>query len=270
MNQKEALRLSTELGSAFAVNSYDDTAWIVDAPFAYGDGDHLPLFISRSDEEWYLTDLGMTVSHLYFDDFTYSEARHERIVEIVDYHYAELLKNFEIKMPLDSLPTPFDIGHFVQLVSQVQAVAILFQDEPEQRVSYQEPMRQAIKQVFDTSFLAQIEENWQPELLRQEKQGKYSVDMRIHPLEKYKPVNMFVAGSSEKVTLSALTMTMVRSYDPGSSFILAAHPDRVGRTAIARFEDQTTETDAVARVTPDNPGELVDALRAQGIPVAAG
>ena len=269
MNSKDLSSLVSELGSAFAIHPHDEATWVVDAPFAYSDGDHLPVFISRSDIDWYLTDRGMTVSHLYFDDFRYSEARHERISDIVDYHYAELLEDFEIKMPLDAMPTPLDIGYFLQMVSQIQAVAILSRDEREEREPYREPMSNAIKRVFDQSFISQIEENWQPKLLVEQKRGRYSVDMRINPLERIRPINMFVAGSNDKVILSALTMAMVRPYDPDSSFILAAHPDRVGRAAIARFEDQATESDAITHVTPDSHDHLIDVLRNKGVPVAA-
>ena len=269
MNTKDIDRLASELGSAFAIHPHDEATWVVDAPFAYGDGDHLPVFISRSDFDWHLTDRGMTVSHLYFDDFKYSEARHESIADIVGYHYAELMDDFEIKMPLDGTPSPLDIGYFLQLVSQVQAVAILSRDEREEREPYRDPMCNAIKRVFDQSFLTQIEENWQPPSLIEQKRGKYSVDMHIRPIEKSQPINMFVAGSSEKVHLAALTMTMVRPHDPESSFILAAHPDRVGQAAIDRFEDQATETDAISRVTPNNHDHLIDILRDRGVPVAA-
>ncbi len=260
--------LILSMESSFNIQQYQDEMWIVRSPFTYSDGDSLPVFISRIDGHWALRDCGMTVSHLYFDEFEYSEARYRSIMQVADYHYAEISKEYEIIMPLDAAPTPYDIGDYLQLISQIQVVAIVSHTEREQR-TYIKTIRESIRNKLDeSSAIFQVEDNWTCSQLDSKAKGKYTIDSRIYSSQnRVQPVNMFIASTDNKTTLSTLTMAKVRPFDEKSNFILAIHPERVSEAAVVRFEDETCEEDSVVRVTSDNLHPLYAELDKRGIPI---
>ncbi len=260
--------LISSMESSFHIQQYQDEMWIVRSPFTYSDGDSLPVFISRIDGRWALRDCGMTVSHLYFDEFEYSEARYRSIMQVADYHYAEISKEYEIIMPLDAAPTPYDIGDFLQLISQIQVVAIVSHTEREQR-TYIKTIRESLRKAIDVSVTnLSIDDNWTCQELRSKSNGKYSIDIRIYSSQNgLQPVNMLLASTDYKTTLSIITMGKVRPFDEKSNFILAINPERVSEAAVVRFEDQICEEDSVVRVTPDNLHPLYAELDKRGIPI---
>jgi len=123
-------RLTKEMRDSFAVRECGPDLWAVSSPFLYDDGDVLPVFVLRgSDGRWSLTDQGMTVSHLFFDGFEFSEAGFGRVARVVAAHSAVLGEKHEISMPLSGRPDAFAVGTFVQLLAQVQGVALTSRPE---------------------------------------------------------------------------------------------------------------------------------------------
>ena len=261
--------LILSLGKAFSIHQDGESNWVVHSPFLYEDGDSLPIFVSNEGGRWYLTDRGMTISHLYFDEFEYSEARYRSIRQVVDYHYAEIADDHKITMPLDSMPTLFDLGDFLQLVSQIQVVAIVSHTEREQE-RYSKIIRSSIKDSVNVpGSRILVENNWYSPSVSDRSKGKYVIDTRLSSEGNgVGPINVFAASTDYRAALSTLTMQMVRPYDKNACFILAAHPGRVGEVAIARFEDATNGSDAVARVTPNDLTPLYDTLRNRGIRIS--
>ena len=269
MSDREISDLNSSLHEAFEITQDGESNWIVRSPFLYEDGDNLPIFISYEDGRWYLTDRGMAISHLYFDEFEYSEARYRSIRQVVDYHYAEIADDHEITMPLDGMPTRFDVGDFIQLVAQIQVVAIVSHTEREQE-RYSKTIRSSIKDLVDIpGSRILVQHDWNSPSVSSRSKGRYLIDARLSSEGNgIGPINVFAASTDYRAALSTLTMQMVRPYDEDACFILVAHPGRVGDVAIARFEDATSGGDAVAKVTPSDLTPLYDKLHEKGIPIS--
>jgi hypothetical protein len=81
-----AAELKLALCESFDVRQDSPDHWTIRSPFIFEDGDNLPSFVTHVDGSWRLTDQGMTVSHLFFDEFQFTEARFNRISQLVLSH----------------------------------------------------------------------------------------------------------------------------------------------------------------------------------------
>jgi len=254
-----AARLKADLCASFVVRPDGQDRWAVRTPMLFGDGDALPLFVERSATGWVLTDDGLTVSHLFFDEFRHTPARFARIEMVVQAHGADLGPGHVIRMPLDDMPAAYDVGDFLQMLAQVQGVALTVEQEREQ-------------QRFVTSVRARVEHrlatpgyesNWTPPGLEQVARANYKCDMRI-PAEGTN-VLLFAASTSDKANVSALTVHQFRKVTTDFIPLLAFHPKRVASEAVARFQDEVGSDEAVVETFPDATQSLERALQNRGV-----
>ncbi len=252
--------LKLALCESFAVRQDSPGHWPIRSPLVFEDGDNLPSFVSLVDGSWCLTDHGMTVSHLFFDEFQFTEARFNRISQLVLSHSAKFAEHHEIVLPLDAPPTAYDVGLFLQLVAQVQGVALTSRSDREQS-RYVTTVRQSLESRLAS---ADYDENWAPPALNGITKATYRADLRMGS-DTGPDVVLFAASTSDKANVSALTMGQFRKVDRELVPILVYRPDRVASEAIYRFQDEVDEVDAVVAVEPGSYRELFGALERRGV-----
>jgi hypothetical protein len=252
-------RLKADLCTSFVVRPDGDDRWAIRTPMLYGDGDALPIFVERTAGGWVLTDDGLTVSHLFFDDFRYTDARFGRIEMLVDAHEAELGPGHVIRIPLDSFPDAFDVGDYLQLLAQVQGVALTVQTDRDQQ-RYITNVRSRVEARLAN---AAYEPNWTPPGLDRVTRARYRCDMRIPAPDT--DVLLFVASTSDKANVSALSLHQFRKVTAGFKPVLAYHPDRVTSEAVFRFQDEAGSDDSVIETRPEETLALERALQRRGV-----
>jgi hypothetical protein len=251
--------LAQELCQSFAVRPVGDQKWAVGTPLLYDDGDSLPVFVEHSTS-WRLTDEGMAVSHLYFDDFEYTEPRLRRIQLLAEAHGVGMSKDHELVLELDGPPSAYDIGTFLQLVAQVRGVALTASTEREQ-TRYAITLRE---RVVERLAVPSYDPNWSPPTLRT--RANYKADLHILT-DDDADVVVFAASTSDKANVSALTVNHFKKVIPEMRPVLAYYPDKVNSEAIFRFQDEVEDDDAVVPVPPEDITRLLSALRDRGVAV---
>jgi len=259
--------LTKDLRDSFVVQEDGPDFWVISSPLLFDDGDELPIFARRDGGgKWSLTDQGMAVSHLFFDEFEYTEARFSRISQLVAAHSAELGEMHEITMPLSGRPTAFAVGTFMQLVAQVQGVALTSRSDRDQS-RYVTTLRHAVEERLAT---AEYEENWSPQELKDKTKANYQADLRMRGVGDADVV-LFAASTPAKVYVSALTMghfgRLMKERDLRP--ILAYHPERVGDEAIYRFLDEVGRDDVAIPAPPEDHQPLLGALADLGVALAS-
>jgi len=256
-------RLMKQLCDSFVVREDGPDLWTISSPLLFDDGDALPIFAQRGKNgQWSLTDQGMAVSHLFFDEFEFTEARFGRVAQLVAAHSAVLGETHEICMPLSGHPNAFAVGTFMQLLAQVQGVALTLRSDRDQ-TRYVTTVRSSVR---DNLATPDYEENWSPPELKDRTKAKYRADLRIQGAGNADVV-LFAASTSDKANVSALTMRqfgrsqVVRELLP----VLAYHPERVARESIYRFQDEVCQDDAAIPAPPGNHRSLLAALGDRGV-----
>lgn len=254
--------LQAELCTTFRVRASEGEEIAISSPFLFDDGDVLPVFLRRSEGGWILTDHGMAVSHLFFDEFQFTEARFARVAQLVGVHAARLSDTHEITMAVDGQPTAFDVATFLQLVAQVQGVALTSRTDRDQS-RYVTTLRASVEERLQT---ADYEDNWSPPEVKDRTMANYRADLRIHSVSGADVV-LFAASTSDKANVSALTMGQFKRFAGSRQFlpILAYHPDRVASEAVYRFQDEVETTESAVAVQPGDYRSLVGALRDRGV-----
>ena len=253
-------QLKAALCDSFGVRDEGDGRWAVRTPFTFDDGDTLPLFIELFvDGTWRITDDGIAASHLFFDEFQFTEARLSRIEMLVEASGAEIDANRALSLRLGGPPTAFDIGDFVQLLAQVQGVALTSRVERDQ-TRYISAVRSRIEQRLTSPDFA---ENWSPVGLRDTK-AAYRADLRIVN-DDLRDVVLFVASTSDKASVSTLCVHQFGKVLHNFVPLLAYHPDRVSSEAVFRFQDEVQNDLATVPTRPDATAELERALRLVGV-----
>lgn len=268
MNSDElADALHDDLCRSFRVRADGPDEIVVSSPFLFDDGDVLPVFLQRSDAGWSLSDRGMAVSHLFFDEFQFTEARFARIAQLVGVHAARLSDSHEITLALETTPTAFDVATFLQLVAQVQGVALTSRTDRDQS-RYVTTLRVSVEERLQT---ADYEENWSPPEVKDRTKANYRADLHIHAVSGVDVV-LFAASTSDKANVSALTMGQFKRFAADREFspILAYHPDRVTSEAVYRFQDEVETAEAAVPVQPGEYRPLVRALRERGVDLEDG
>lgn len=255
--------LQRALCESFAVRVDGDDRWAIRSPMIFDDGDALPVFAVRDGAKWYLTDDGMSVSHLFFDEFQFTEARFGRIAQLVSRHSAELGDAHQIRMVLDGPPSPVDIGDFLQLVAQVQGVALTSQSDRDQ-TRYASTIRTRIEQLLTTP---NYDENWSPPELRERTRANYRADLRVSTASSADLV-VFAASTSDKANVSALTVGQFGKVRTDLVPVLAYHPDKVASEAIYRFQDEVGDSGSVVPTQPGEYRALVGELKNRGVAIS--
>ncbi|MXZ86931.1 MAG: DUF1828 domain-containing protein [Acidimicrobiia bacterium] len=258
----EIRRLTNELRESFLIRTEGDNGVAITSPLLFDDGDVLPVFAQCEDGRWSLTDHGIAISHLFFDEFAYTEARFKRIMQLVDYHSAELSPTNEITLQLHDFPRAYDVGTFLQLVAQVQGVALMSQTDRDQ-IRYVTTLRTSVKNRLKTPS---YNENWSPPEIQDRTRANYRADLQINSGEGADVV-LFAASTSDKANVSALTMGQFKRLATERQFlpVLAYHPERVASEAVYRFQDEVEDMESVVPTELDNYRELVGILRKRGI-----
>lgn len=123
-SEQIAATLKRSLCESFAVRADGADRWVIRSPFLFSDGDVVPAtLVLGAGGQFCLTDEGMAASHLFFDDFAYTDARFNRIEMLADAHGAVIGPDRDVVMVLDGVPSAFDIADFLALMSQIQGVA---------------------------------------------------------------------------------------------------------------------------------------------------
>jgi hypothetical protein len=229
----------------------------------YDDGDGVPVFIVHDGTSWTITDDGMTVSHLYFDDFEATEARVSRLRAAAATDGAEVTPEHAVTLRLSDRPTAFDVGDFLQIVSGLRSLAVASSTEREQ-TRFVTTVRERV-----TPHLA--DPGWEPNWLLPgtgSSKSKYRVDLKVPTDRPDEPVALFIASTGEKTNLAALTVVHLQRASSRARPVLAYNPDRVTSEAIVRFQDEVEDDSAAIPVPAGQVDQLVPALQRRGVAVA--
>lgn len=237
----------------FAVHQVAPDRWAVQTPLLYDDGDGLPIFVSHETSGWQLTDQGMAFSHLYFDDFEYTEARLRALQRAVDGAGCSIDGEHRITLDLAGPPDVFDIGDFLQVVASVRGVAHSIHVDQE-RTYYVKAVRKSVM----ASVIADVVENWTPAELAPTK-ASYRADLKV-ARPHMPPVSLFIASTSERAKTAALTWEQFKRHHVLSDPILA-YREGVSEEALNCFLDFTEDDDSIVSVDPSAPGRPAKLLR---------
>lgn len=227
-----ASKLNSELCESFQVRQESENSWAVRTPFLYDDGDGLPVFVVRRDHKWDITDHGMTISHLFFDDFKVTPKRLEKIKQLVAKYAGEVSERQAITLSMEDEPSSFEIGSFLQMVSQVQGLAHTSSRKQDSR--FATTVGRSVKQHLRKDS---YDENWSPPALRLETKATYSSNLRISA--KHGNVALFLAGTSERAGVSAMAARRFVDIDQTLVPVLAFHKNGVNSQAVYRFQEET-------------------------------
>lgn len=245
--------------AAFDVHHVADARWAVQTPALYDDGDGLPLFIVHESNGWQLTDAGMAVGHLFFDDFEHTEARLRTLRRVVESSGCAIDEDHRITVDLAGPPDVYDIGDFLQVVASVRGAAFAIQVERE-RTNYVTAMRSRIaKQVF-----ADTVENWAP---LADTKGNYRADLRIDR-RGHEPVALFIASTSERTKTAAITVEQFKRHDIESQPLLAYRAGTVSDEALNCFLDFAGDDDTIVKLEQGEPITVIRRLERAGVTVA--
>jgi hypothetical protein len=259
--------LAQALCRSFAVHADGDHRWIVQVPLVHEDGDGLPIFIVEQGDGWAITDDGMTTSHLFFDDFEATEARVARLARIAEGAGATVDDSKRITLHLEAAPTAYDIGDFIQIISQVQGAAKVSTDERDNQ-RYRTTIRDI---VIDRILSPDFDRDWAPPGLEQAgARGSYTAELRLGAgVERDAPdVVLFAAGTTDRANVAALCVHQFRKVYPTFQPLLAFRPG-VSSQAILRFQDEVEDDRAVLQVAPGETMTLTGELARRGVPVKA-
>lgn len=252
--------LKTALCDAWTVREDSPGEWAISTPFIFDDGDSFPVFVRLDSERWTLRDYGMTCSHLFFDDFNATEARMNRIVQLVQKSDGRLDSKNEITVVLDGPPNAYNVADFLKLLSQVQGVALTSQIDRDQNC-YITQVRQSIEKHL---VLPDFDENWSPPELAEQTKAKYRADLRV-ATNTQKNVVLFLASTSDKANVSSLSIHRFKDLGLQLVPMLAYHPEKVPSEAVYRFQDEVQDDTAAVPVEPGNYAELFKQFRDRGV-----
>jgi hypothetical protein len=260
-----------DLCAAFDVQPREANRWVVRTPLLHQDGDALPVVVERHGDEWQLTDDGMTVSHFFFEDdsFEHTDARTKRVSLLVSAAGGSISDHHRIVLPLDGPPSAYDIGDFLQLVSQVGAIPILLGSERDTRYA-----RAIETQITQRLLTADFEPNWSPPIVAERLLGSYTADMRISS-DTGEPIVLFIAGTTDRANVAALSVHHFREAGYDMQPILAYNRDRVSSVSVYRFQDEIQgyndsldQDDGAVPAAPGDLDALVSGLRRRGAPIS--
>lgn len=260
-------RLGRSLCESFHVREDGEGRWAIRSPLLLDDGDALPVFVVRaSTGEWHLTDDGMALSHLFFDEFNYTEPRFARLARLVEGHGYELTAENVINTSDGPEPDAFDVGDFLQLLAQVRGVALTSIPERDS-TRYVTSVRQGVEDLLQTP---DFDENWSPPELRERTRATYRADLRVATSVAGRDLVLFAASTSDKANVSALTVGHFKRVRSDLVPLLAYDPDRVASEAVYRFQDEVEDDRSIVAVRPGALSTLVAELDRRGVLISAG
>jgi hypothetical protein len=248
---------------AWSIREDAEGTWTITSPFLFDDGDAFPVFLNKIDGGWVLRDHGMACSHLFFDDFTPTEARLGRIAQLAQSASSKVDANFEITTRLGESPDAFQIADFLKLLAQVQGVAIASSVDREQS-RYVTQVRQSIEAQLS---VPDFDENWSPPQLAERLKAKYRADLRLGT-QSGGSVVLFLASTSDKANVSSLSTHRFHQVDQNLKSFLAYHPEKVASEAVFRFQDEVGDDSATVPVVPGDYARLFRVIRDRGVLLA--
>ena len=265
MTTNELAHLAGDWCQHFDLHRVDEGLWTVVSPFIYSDGDGLPVFIRESEGGWDLSDLGMAVSHLFFDDYEFTEARFRQIERAVEMTGATIASDDrEITFGLDKAPTAFDIADFIQIVAQVQGIA-RSQSTERRPTRYVTQVRDALAARLPRDYFEEgVEENWAPPTSGR---GSYKVDLKLPA--KNDPIALFIASTSQRVYSAAFTVDQCRKAKvPMIPLLAYQQGQQISDDVLNTFSDYSQDESSMISVDPASPYNLERRLGQLGVPVS--
>jgi hypothetical protein len=253
--------LHRQLCGAFALREDGEGRWVVRTPLLYEDGDALPLVVTTEGSHWELSDDGMTISHLFFDEFEPTDARMAHLRAVADATGVQIGEEYRLSLALNDPPNEFDVGDFLQAVTAVRGAALASASEREEYTRYVTTVREQLKPALREPGW---EANWP---IPGTRKARYKVDMRVPTDRPDSPVALFFASTTEKTNLSALTVVHLNRAHVTALPVLAYHPQRVPSEAVFRFQEEAQDDSAAVGVTPGEIGPLIPVLRRRGVAV---
>lgn len=252
-----------QLCTSFQLHQVDERRWSIGSPFLYEDGDGLPVFLEeRSEGGWTVTDQGMAFSHLFFDDFEYTDARLRTLQRVVDgWGYDIDRDTHRISVDLSDDPSAYQIADFIQVLCEVRGAATAAITE-KQSQQYRTQMRRRVKERLRGPG---VEEFWAPASLQ--RTNAFRADLRLET-DQEAPVVLFLASTSERATRAALTVDQFRKVGTPMAPLMA-YDHHVSSDAVWIFQEYAQGGDESALpVEVDSDAHLARRLANMGVPIA--
>jgi hypothetical protein len=202
----------------------------------------------------------MATSHLFFDDFEPTESRLKRMQAIVLEGGGTYDDERVIRLELDSAPSPYDVGDFLQLIAQLRGAALVaFGERDDQGRRYVTRQRQRVVDALQTP---DYQANWSP---TGDMSGLFKADLRVATTPDEPPVALFLASTVAKAGEAGLSAIHFAKANANVQPVLAYDPNRVSSKAVHRFQETVEDDTAVVVAPPDDVTQLLPELRRRGV-----
>lgn len=205
--------------------------FVVITPMTFGDGDALPIVLSKRDEHWYLTDEAHTFLQLSYrltDDELEQPPRRELIDRILSSFEIEN-RNGELILPIPDHQYGDALYTFIQALLKIDDIRYL------SRERVQSTFLQDVKNFLEKTVSPQrITPNWHdPE---RDRPGNYPADYRVNGTKK--PVLIFAINSEHKADVATISLLKFEQWKLDYKSVgIFDEMEKFNQKTVARFVD---------------------------------
>jgi len=210
--------------------------YLVITPFAFDDGDVLPIVLKKTNEQWVLSDEGHTFMQLTYDldETDLQQGARKEILDRTMSAFGIESRGGELILPIEDGRYGDSLYTFVQALLKIDDVRYLSQGRV--RSTFFEDFRQLMATLTPAGRRTY---NWHhPE---KDPDGKYQVDCRLNGSQT--PLYIFALPTDERVAIATISLLTFEKWSiQFNSLGIFEEQEKISPKTLARFADVCGKT----------------------------